>query len=125
MKKKFQTFFNQNSNEKELYLIELNQFENNFNERLDSELKALLLKKEYKELYDKLLLKQKVLFKELIEVKHKFIIYFEENYQNVSENSTNEEQFKKKIEIKMKEEKLPFLRLKKNYGDLYNCLFLK
>ena len=125
MKKKFQTFFADHSNEKELYLIELNQFENYFNERLDSELKELLLKKEYKELYDKLLLKQKVLFKALLEVKNKFIIFFEENYQNVYENSTNEEQFKKKFEIKMNEEKLSFLRLKKNYGDFYNCLFLK
>ena len=122
LKKKFQTFFNDNSNKKELYLIELNQYENYFNERLDSELKELLLKKEYKDLYDKQLIKKKVSFKKLIEVKNKFIIFFDENYQNISENSTNEEQFKNNFEIKKNKEAYS---LKKKYEDLYNYLFLK
>ena len=90
-KRTIHKFFDDNNDEKELKLIELNELENYFNGKQDFELKTILLKKEYKVLYDKKILEKKALVKKHFEEKNKLNTFLDENE---SKNSKNEGHFK-------------------------------
>ena len=90
-KRTIHKFFDDNNDEKELKLIELNELENYFKEKQDYELKTILLKKEYKELYDEKILEKKAFVKKHFEEKNKLNTFLDENE---SKNSKNEGHFK-------------------------------
>ena len=110
-KKTIHKFFDDNNDEKELKLIELNELENYFNGKQDFELKTILLKKEYKVLYDKKILEKKNLVKKHFEKKNKLNTFLDDNE---SKNSKNEGIFKKKDGIKTNSKNFYFSKIERN-----------